>query len=113
MAKLLFRLNGVDESEADEVRALLEEFDTYETHAGRWGLSVAAIWLKDEDAFDDARAVIDDYQQQRSERLQQEFSQQPIVPFWQRVQQRPADHIAVAIAIALVLALMVWPFTNW
>ena len=38
MAKLLFKLNGVSEEEANEIRELLDEHDVdyYERHSGRW-----------------------------------------------------------------------------
>lgn len=113
VAKLLFRLNGVDDDEADEVREVLQDFDTYETQAGRWGLSVAAIWLRHDDDLDAARQTLDAYQQARSERLRAEFSQQPVPDFWQRLRQRPADHIAVALAVLLIITLLLWPFSGW
>ena len=61
MAKLLFRLNGVSDDEANEVRQLLDEagFDTYETDAGRWRISLAAIWLRNDVEFERARALIE------------------------------------------------------
>ena len=113
MARLLFRLNDVEQEEADAVRELVADFDTYETHAGRYGLSVAAIWLTDEAEYDAARALIDEYQQQRGEQQRALFEQQPYQPWWQRLQQRPAEHIAVLVAIACVLSIMLWPFRGW
>lgn len=119
MAKLLFRLNGVSDDEANEVRQLLDEagFDTYETDAGRWRISLAAIWLRNDADFGRARALIEDYQQQRSARLQEEFQQRlhsgDIPGIWQRFRERPVDFVAVAAAIALILGLMLWPFMNF
>lgn len=118
MAKLLFRLNGVNDDEADDVRALLAEhgFDTYETDAGRWRISVAAIWLRQDSDYDKARALIEQYQRERTERLREEFRQRldngEIGGVWQRFQERPVDFIAVAIAITFILGLMLWPFIN-
>jgi hypothetical protein len=39
MAKILFRLNGVSDEEANDVRELLANhaIDFYETSAGNWG----------------------------------------------------------------------------
>ncbi len=67
MTLLLFSLRGVPEDEADEVRELLTEqnIDFYETSAGNWGISVPALWLRDETQLEKARSVLDAYQQQR------------------------------------------------
>lgn len=112
MAKLLFRLNQVEEDEANEVRDLLQqaEIEFYETDAGRWRISVAAIWLRHDEDFERARALLDDYQQQRRERLQQQAEN--IQTFWQRAQERPADLLLAVLAIAVVLGLMIWPFFS-
>lgn len=116
MAKLLFRLNGVGEDEADDVRALLAEHqvDTYETDAGRWRISVAAIWLRDDQDYERARGLIDAYQQERTERLRQAFNAQlqsgEIPGLAQRFRERPVDFILVAVAILFITGLMLWPF---
>jgi hypothetical protein len=74
MAKLLFRLRNVPDDEADEVRKLLEEHDieVYETDAGNWGISLPAIWLENEQRFDEASALIAQYQIERSARVRAE-----------------------------------------
>ena len=66
MAILLFSLRGVPEDEVDEVRELLTEqnIDFYETSAGNWGMSMPALWLRD-DASEKARYALNAYQQQR------------------------------------------------
>lgn len=76
MSKILFRLSGVSEEEASEVRALLEEheIDFYETTAGNWGVSLAAIWVRDESQFEGARALLDKYQQERTVRMKAEYA---------------------------------------
>lgn len=67
MAILLFSLRGVPEDEADEVRELLTEqnIDFYETSAGNWGMSMPALWLRNDAELEKARYVINKYQQQR------------------------------------------------
>jgi len=67
MALLLFSLRGVPDDEADEVRELLSEqnIDFYETPAGNWGMSMPALWLKDNGDLEKARSLLDAYQQQR------------------------------------------------
>ena len=61
MAKIIFRLNGVPDDEARDVRELLANhaIDFYETSAGNWGVSMPAIWLKDDGQFEQARALLD------------------------------------------------------
>lgn len=118
MAKLLFRLNGVSEEEADQIRELLEQHavDFYETTAGRWGISLAAIWLRNDDEFEDVRQLIIESQQQRQISLRAEFEQKlrnGEIPDWrQRLRERPVDFIAVGVAIACILGIMLWPFLT-
>lgn len=67
MAILLFSLRGVPEDEAYEVRELLTEHEInfYETSAGNWGVSMPALWLRDDGELTKARQLLDDYQVQR------------------------------------------------
>lgn len=67
MACLLFRLNNVPEDEAEQIRGLLEktQLEYYETSAGHWGLSFAAIWLKNEDQLEEAQTLIKAFQAER------------------------------------------------
>jgi hypothetical protein len=75
MAVLLFRLNGVPDDEADEVRALFDEHGIafYETSAGRWGISLAAIWLCDESQQAEAQGLLEAYQEARTLRVRSEY----------------------------------------
>jgi hypothetical protein len=77
MAKILFRLRNVPDDEADEVRELLttQGFDIYETGAGSFGISLPAIWLKDESRFEEARRVLEEYQRSRQQRVREEYAQ--------------------------------------
>jgi hypothetical protein len=67
MTILLFPLRGVPEDEAEEVRELLTEqdIDFYETSAGNWGMSMPALWLRDDADLEKARHLLNAYQQQR------------------------------------------------
>lgn len=119
MTKLLFRLNGVPEDEAEEVRALLEQhpFDVYETNSGRWGITTAAIWLRDDDDYDHARSLIDEYQQQRQHQQRTAYIERQqrgeIEPWFLRVLHNPMDHLAVLIAFIMIVGLLLWPFWDW
>lgn len=76
MSKILFKLNGVPDDEANDVRMLLadNDIDYYETAAGNWGVSMPAIWLKDAGQFKKARALLDEYQKARTIRMRKEFA---------------------------------------
>ena len=75
MSKLLFRLRNVPEDEAQEVRDLLEvnNIDYFETHAGNWGISMPALWIKQDDQFDSARELLDEYQTARGARVREQY----------------------------------------
>ena len=72
MSVLLFRLNGVPDDEANDIRELLDNNDLsyYETSAGKWGISTAAIWLIDEDQLQKAQLLIEEYEKERLEALE-------------------------------------------
>ncbi len=116
MAVLLFKLNGVPEDEAQEVRALLAEnmIDVYETEAGRWGISLAAIWLREEGQLVQARALIDDYQQQRFLRAREEYEKRKaagdLETWFGRALRHPVRFLFNLSAILLILYLSLMPF---
>lgn len=118
MAVLLFKLNDVPEEEAEEVRQLLRDhhFDFYETSAGRWRLSVAAIWLSDESQAAAARAVLDEYQTELSARVRREFAEleaQGRAPtLWRSLTRHPIRFLFFTVAAVLVLALSILPFLS-
>jgi hypothetical protein len=68
MSILLFRLRNVPDDEANDIREILHDhnLEFYETSAGNWGISTAAIWLKNNNDLDDARTLIDRYQENRT-----------------------------------------------
>ena len=116
MANLLFKLNNVPDDEANEIRELLDnsEIDYYETSAGNWGLSFAAIWLKDSVQLEKAKALIDEYQHQRYQRVQNErlelVASGQQITWWQVVKTHPVKLVAVFIFVTLVLYLSIAPF---
>lgn len=67
MAKLFFSLRGVPQDEAEDVRELLDQHDIdfYETSAGNWGISMPALWLKNDDDLATATQLLQEYQQKR------------------------------------------------
>lgn len=111
MAKLIFRLFDVSEDEADDIRTLLTEHNLafYETQEGRWRVGLAAIWITDNERFNEARALIDAYQIERYQRLQQE---PPIKSLYQQTLDHPIRFLATVLLLSLILAISVLPFLH-
>lgn len=113
MSKILFRLRNVPDDEAEEVRALLTDrhIDYYETSAGNWGVSMPAIWVKDEHQFQEAKKLLDAYQEARSLRIREEYArlkrEGKNKTMLDNLKERPVLVIAY---ILIVLALLYLPF---
>ena len=119
MAVLLFKLNGVPEDEAEDIRALLNEngIDYYETDAGRWGISLAAVWLRDDRQLQRAREMLDLYQQQRFVRAREEYEARKaageLETLLGRAVRDPLRFLLYFAAILLILYLSVTPFIRF
>lgn len=114
MAKLLFKLNGVPDDEANDVRCLLEEagIEFYETTAGNWGVSLAAIWLSDESQLERAQLLLEEYQHARQFSAQEQSSHQPVESFLQRFLKYPMQVLAYCLLALAILYISVAPFIN-
>jgi hypothetical protein len=118
MSVLIFRLNGVPEDEADDVRALLDEhgFAYHETTGGLLGFGVAGLWLLDSSRQAAARALIDAYQRDRAARLAAEHEALRRAGLaettLQRIARRPLQSLLYLAGAAAVLYLMLWPFLT-
>lgn len=118
MAAKLFTLNGVPEDEAEEVRALLtaNEIDFYETSAGHWGVSVAAIWLRDEQQREQARQLIAEYQRERSARAREEYarlqSEGRHRTILDLIRENPLRFAVYLVAVVAVIYLSTLPFLD-
>jgi hypothetical protein len=113
MAILLFSLRHVPDDEAADVRELLEEnhIDYYETNAGNWGISMPAIWLHDEQQREQARLLIDEYQEQRRIVIREEYVRMKKTgeapTFLKNLWHYPAQTFLFIAAIVLVLYLSI------
>jgi len=76
MSKLLLNLRNVPDDEAGDVRALLDgkRIAYYETPPSFWGISSGGIWVTEDADFADAKHALDDYEQQRSFRVRDEYA---------------------------------------
>lgn len=118
MPAKLFSLHNVPDDEAEEIRELLRdnEVDFYETPAGNWGISLPFIWLHDESELEKAKALIDNYEEERLVRVREEYAQlertgrrRTIVDV---IRENPRRFIVYLVAIAAVLYFSTNPFIN-
>ncbi len=110
MSVLLFRLFNVPEDEAADVRRLLQDhaFETYETHAGFFGLGVAAIWLVDDSQLPAARRIIDEYEEQRCLRQRKIVAEQKATGEIPTVRQKLAtDPFGFLVTIGVILVVLI------
>ena len=116
MPHLLLKLNSVPVDEIIDVRRLLEENDInyYETDAGRFGISLAAIWLPDSVEPEPATELLDRYLEQRSQQAREIYEQQlrdgTAETFLQKALHYPIRTVIVIAAIFVVLYFSVMPF---
>lgn len=114
----LFPLNNVPEDEAQDVRELLGRagVDFYETAAGNWGISPAAIWLRDGVQFERARALINEYEKERALKMraayQLEKQEGRARTLRDVVGDNPLRFVVYAAVIALVVYYSTKPFLD-
>lgn len=100
------------------MRKLLEqnEIDFFETFAGNWGISLPALWIKDETRFAQARELVDSYQQERQKRVREEFErrklQGEVKTFWQVFLENPLRCLVYIGLAGLVLFFSVQVFLS-
>jgi hypothetical protein len=115
MAVLIFRLNGVSDEEAQDIRDLLTDnaLDNYETSAGRWGISVAGLWLVNDGDKARARELIDAYQRERQRYFDELRTETPPETFSERFRQAPLNVIFYGLLAVTVLFLTLSPFIRF
>ncbi len=118
MPHLLFELNGVPEDEAIEVRRLLDEhhIDYYETTAGLFGISLAALWIRDDGEIERAQELLEQYQQQRYRQAREAYAQQErdgsAETMLQRALRRPLQTLLYLAVIVIILYFSTVPFLK-
>ena len=107
----LFKLRGVPDDEADEIRTILGDhaIDYYETPAGNWGISMPSIWLNDEMQLEQARALIEAYQLERQRIIREECVPRTL---FEMVSEQPFRYLIYVALILLVLYISVTPFLK-
>ncbi len=114
MPHLIFRLNGVPDDESADVRQLLDDADIsyYETTSGRWGVSVAALWVRTDDEYRQARELIGQYQLERTGRVREEYANSKM-SFLSALLNNPVESIMIVLAVVFILGLSIYPFVSW
>ena len=116
MPHLLFKLNGVPEDEEIEVRRLLDEnhIDYYETSAGLFGISLAALWIRDHGEIERAKELLEQYQQQRYQQARENYEQQQregnAETHLQRMMRHPIRTLLYLLVIVIIIYLSTVPF---
>lgn len=119
MSKLLFRLRNVSDDEAEEVRQLLDdnEIAYFETSPGNWGISMPAIWVKEDAQYKQARRLLDQYQSERTIRIRQayEISKErgETRTSWEVFRENPLKFISYLVLIGVVLYLSLRFFLSF
>jgi hypothetical protein len=118
MPSLLIKLNNSPVDEVNEIQQLLEEnaIDFYETDAGRWGVSVAGFWLRDNTQLERAHDLLHKYQQERAERVRGEYEARHLAgerdSILHRLFQAPLRVLLYLLAILTVIYLTLMPFIQ-
>ena len=116
MPVLLFKLRGVPEDEADEVRELLERhgIDFYETPPGNWGISAPGFWVRDQASLERGKALIEAYQHERTRRMREDYERRrragEVETLIHRALRHPFQTLFVLAIVAAVLYLSTAPF---
>ncbi len=118
MPHLLFKLNGVPEDEEVEVRRLLDDnhIDYYETSAGLFGISLAALWIRDDGEIDRAKELLDEYQHQRYKQARENYEQQQrdgtAESLLQRASRQPIRTLLYLAIVIIILYFSTVPFLS-
>ena len=115
----LFKLRNVPDDEAEDVRNLLQNnhIDYYETPAGNWGMSMPAIWLNDEQQLEQAKSLIEEYQQQRLASTRKAYAQtsahEKRQNFIRDLLANPIQTVMYVGFAALILYFSIKPFLDF
>ena len=107
---------GVPEDEEIEVRRLLDEnhIAYYETSAGTFGMSLAALWIRDDGEIDRARELLDAYQGERFKQAREHYEQQQrdgsAETHLQRSLRHPVRTLIYLLVVAFILYFSTVPF---
>lgn len=111
-------MRDVPDDEAEEVRNLLKthNIEYFETFAGNWGISMPALWIKNLNQFDQARALLDGYEKSRAEKMRHDYQEKlqkgEAKSMAQLFLDRPFQFLAYWTLIAVVVFISIYYFFN-
>lgn len=115
MSRLLMNLHHVPDDEAVAVRELLDNarFDWYEIAPNRWGISPGAIWISDNEDYDAAKGLLDEFQAKRQLEARAEYAiarqRGSSSSIFAVARKDPKKFLVALICIALMLGLAALP----
>lgn len=116
MATQLIKLRHVPADELEEIHELLaaHEIEVYETSAGSWGISMPALWLRNDDQLDEARALLEQYAEDRFNRMRGEYESLKETgkarSFLDIAKENPLRYIAYIVMIGILVYISLVPF---
>jgi hypothetical protein len=116
MSRLLIKLRHAPDDEIQEIRSLLQEhgIDFYETQTGPWGISAPGIWLNNEHQYPRAKALMDDYQENRFREKHAEYEKLRGAgqhrTFVQNLLENPVQVVLYSLIAGLILYFSISPF---
>jgi hypothetical protein len=116
MSRLLIKLRHAPDDEIEEIKQLLRgnRIDFYETQAGPWGISAPGIWLQDDDDYERAKRLLDDYQEQRFREQRARYEALRRAgrhrTFVQNLLENPVQVILYTLVAGLILYFTISPF---
>ena len=113
MAVLIFNLRHVPDDEAQDVRELLldNNIEFYETSAGILGMSVPGLWVVNEEQVEEARHLIDEYQQLRQKRVREEYRLKQRTSM-DMFKENPVRYLGSILVIILLCYFIVYLFAK-
>lgn len=109
-------LRHAPDDEIEEISELLtaHDIDFYVTRPGAWGISAPGIWLQKTQQYDQARALLDSYQQQRLNAQREQYDALRRAgkqrTFLHNLMEYPVAVILYCLLIAFILYVSINPF---
>ncbi len=113
MAVLIFKLRYVPDDEAQDVREILldNNIEYYEASEGLLGISLPGLWVINEEQVDKARELIDEYQQLRQKRVQEEYRLNKRTSM-DMLKENPVRYLGSILAVILICYFTVYLFVQ-
>ena len=118
MTVKLMNLRNVPDDELADIHELLGShgIDYYETSAGTFGISLAALWLRDESQLAQTKALLNEYAEQRFLAARNEFESLrnagKVRTFVDIARENPLRFVVYAVLVIAVAYISVVPFLQ-